>query len=111
MKNRQLGAAGFVGERILKQLNQNIMTQTAKQHFTQYWTGWANSPIEIRSNETEDELIERSHIEFAKLHVEAALKAAAENAEITNKSKFSGDYNPVVDEDSILNAYPLDNIK
>lgn len=42
---------------------------TAKQHFTQYWTGWANSPNELRGNETEDELIERSHIEFAKFHV------------------------------------------
>lgn len=49
--------------------------------------------------------------EHAKNHVQAALKAAAENAEITNKARFPGDYNPVVDEDSILNAYPLENIK
>ena len=43
-------------------------------------------------------------IDFAKLHVEAALKAASENAEIT-------DYGYSVDRDSILNSYPLENIK
>lgn len=50
-------------------------------------------------------------IEFAKLHVEAALKAASENATATNKAKFKGDCNPQVDENSILNSYPLDKIK
>jgi len=50
-------------------------------------------------------------IEFAKLHVERALKAAAENANAYNKPKFKGDVNPAVDLDSILNSYPLENIK
>ena len=50
-------------------------------------------------------------IEFAKLHVQAALKTANQHATASNKSKFSGDCNPVVDSDSILNAYPLENIK
>jgi hypothetical protein len=50
-------------------------------------------------------------IEFAKLHVEAALKAAYNNSECVNKAKFSGDQNWQVDENSILNSYPLDNIK
>lgn len=52
--------------------------------------------------------------EFAKLHVEAALKAASENA----KRKKSYNTHPqrlivkrVVDKDSILKAYPLENIK
>lgn len=49
-------------------------------------------------------------VTFAKLHVEKALKEASEQAEICNKPKFSGDYNLVVDEDSILNSYPLSNI-
>ena len=48
---------------------------------------------------------------FAKLHVRAALKAASYGAEAYNKPKFSGDINPQVDMDSILNAYPLNNIK
>ena len=45
-------------------------------------------------------------IEFAKLHVEAALQKAYENADL----EYYGDevcYN----KDSILNAYPLTNIK
>ncbi len=50
-------------------------------------------------------------IEFAKLHVEAALQAASENATTVNKPKFKGDINYVVDEDSILNAYLIENIK
>jgi len=66
--------------------------------------------------------IEEAMIEFGKLHVEAALKAAAEKA-ITEKPKEQtqpitwnnvspDDYNYFdVDKDSILNAYPLENIK
>jgi len=50
-------------------------------------------------------------IEFAKLHVEAALKEAAYKAECYNKSKFPGDENWVVDIESILNAYLPTNIK
>ncbi len=50
-------------------------------------------------------------IECTKLHVQAALKTANQHATASNKSKFSGDCNPVVDSDSILNAYPLENIK
>ena len=53
-------------------------------------------------------------IEFAKLHVEAALKEASENAIIGKKGAF-GTYwnntNMVLDKDSILKAYPLTNIK
>lgn len=55
--------------------------------------------------------VNRLMIEFAKLHVQAALKAAWANAHATNKPKFAGDCNPVVDDESILTAYPLDNIK
>jgi hypothetical protein len=44
-------------------------------------------------------------IEFAKLHVQAALKEASINAKHLGTSEDS------IDEQSILNAYPLDNIK
>jgi len=47
-------------------------------------------------------------IEFAKLHVEAALKEASEKAIVYADE---GGYSEFVDEQSILNAYPLDNIK
>jgi hypothetical protein len=50
-------------------------------------------------------------IEFAKLHVEAALKQAAYESQCYNKPKFKGDENWVVDMESILNSYPLDKIK
>ena len=46
-------------------------------------------------------------IEFAKLHVEAALKAAAENA----SSYVSVDDEPTVSKGSIFSAYRLSNIK
>ena len=46
-------------------------------------------------------------IEFAKLHVEAALKAAYDNIEYTTVDSSV----PYVLEESILNSYPLTNIK
>lgn len=47
-------------------------------------------------------------IEFAKLHVEAALKEASEKAIVYADE---GGYSEFVDEQSILNAYPLEKIK
>jgi len=53
-------------------------------------------------------------IQFAKLHVEAALKAASEFADLHPESNcyYEGGYcsKTRVDEKSILNAYPLTNI-
>lgn len=46
-------------------------------------------------------------IEFAKLHVQAALEAANENLEYTDEDSSTS----YVVESSILNAYPLENIK
>lgn len=57
------------------------------------------------------ESLEKAMKEFAKYHVELALKEASEKARAFNKGKFPGDINPQVDMDSILNAYPLENIK
>ena len=48
----------------------------------------------------------RIMIEFAKLHVEAALKEASENV-IIDGSPFEYE----LDKNSILNAYALENIK
>jgi len=57
-------------------------------------------------------------IEFAKLHVEAALKEASDNAEADYTYEgFGGEfydqpiYRYFVKKDSILNSYPLENIK
>jgi len=49
-------------------------------------------------------------IEFAKLHVEEALKQASENALLGNTEK--GVYSVLaVSKDSILKSYPLENIR
>jgi len=57
--------------------------------------------------------IKTAMIEFAKLHVEAALKEASEKAKtiyIEPDGCATGDYYDV-DKDSILNSYPLYKIK
>ena len=54
-------------------------------------------------------------IEFAKLHVEAALKAASKKVTCKEEIQYDEQDNAVliakIDKDSILNAYPLTNIK
>ena len=60
--------------------------------------------------------IQQAMIEFAKLHVEAALKEASEKATVTpvdHEEISEGSFRPIwgVDDDSILNSYSLDNIK
>jgi hypothetical protein len=57
-------------------------------------------------------------IEFAKLHVEAALKEAINNVRIIDDpNSYCGntgsEYPPdqILDTDAILNSYPLENIK
>lgn len=52
-------------------------------------------------------------IEFAKLHVEACKKEIAENATCSDDgSAYIGEWSEhwIVDEASIINAYPLDKI-
>lgn len=56
-----------------------------------------------------DDVAKDLMIEFAKLHVEAALKAASENAETRYIPYTDDEYE--IDKNSILNSYPLDNIK
>jgi hypothetical protein len=71
--------------------------------------------VSIRiEDEKEHESLSKKFIEFAKLHVEAALKAASEKA--TTKEDVAifaeGTYRTqIIDKDSILNAYLLTNIK
>jgi len=53
-------------------------------------------------------------IEFAKLHVKSALKAASEKGEAvvrTNSQWTSSKVTASVNKESILNSYPLKNIK
>ncbi len=57
--------------------------------------------------------VEIAMIEFAKHHVEQALIAASEDAIIINRTPNKEDDRvyKIVDENSILNAYPLSKIK
>jgi len=50
-------------------------------------------------------------IQFAKLHVKASLEAASEQAVAKENPADYGTGEIWVDEKSILNAYPLNNIK
>jgi hypothetical protein len=70
--------------------------------------------LETRKGILIHENVYKFAIEFAKLHVEAALKAASEKAKI--KYEYSGNTgseycDEYVDLNSILNAYPESNIK
>ena len=58
--------------------------------------------------------VREAMIEFAKMHVQEALKQASVEAEVEHE--LSNPYDPnseyqIVNKDSILNAYPLENIK
>jgi hypothetical protein len=58
-------------------------------------------------------MIERCMVEFAKLHVEAALKEASENVDM-NKEYYESlqeGSNGGIDMETILSAYPFENIK
>ena len=58
--------------------------------------------------------VERAMIEFAKLHVEAALKEASQKAETKEDVAIfaEGTFTTrIIDRDSILNSYSLENIK
>ena len=77
---------------------------------------WVNQQFEkqrITSNGNDDVYCSRQGIIeactiFAKLHVEAALKAASEKAKIDKSVTFGWEK---VDRPSILKSYPLENIK
>ena len=82
---------------------------TAEEFFK---TEFNNSSCHIDYDTAGLNTIKRSMIEFAKLHVEAALKEASEKAALDYGDYIAdGHYGRVIDKDSILNAYPLINIK
>jgi hypothetical protein len=58
--------------------------------------------------------IQESMIEFAKMHVESALKEASEKAQCEDGAIVDLGFEIIsasVDKDSILNSYSLENIK
>ena len=71
--------------------------------------------FEVLETRKQEEVVTKTMIEFAKLHVEAALKEASEKAktfDVYNES--CGDLEckvTFIKKDSIINSYPLENIK
>lgn len=63
------------------------------------------------SNPTKGWSEKKRLIEFAKLHVKAALEAASENATAYREEDMRGGTWTLVDKDSVINSYPLNNIK
>jgi hypothetical protein len=80
---------------------------------------------EAQSNPTKGWREHKAMIEFAKLHVKAALEAASKSSkvrkdtyvmgrgttEVEQMFNYSNGTSHYVDQDSILNSYPLENIK
>lgn len=79
------------------------------------------SDLEIEHDEQHNSLVYKSDIkikmiEFAKLHVKAALEAASENAELLDDKECWRNCScerpcKIINKSSILNVYSLDNIK
>ena len=57
--------------------------------------------------------VQKAMIEFAKLHLKAQEEAILQNVTTINEPHWSGEQEDdiIVDKDSILNAYPLENVK
>jgi len=82
------------------------MKQTAVEWFAMITGAWkyaSKEQLEQAKKMQKDQMIE-----FAKLHVEAALKSASEKAKIDKSVTFGWEK---VDRPSILKSYPLENIK
>lgn len=75
---------------------------TAEEYLTQ---------VSLLEYSKKDYPIAELMIDFAKLHVEAALEAASIKIKTDALETFGTDIPDCWDEDSILNAYPLSNIK
>lgn len=58
-----------------------------------------------------EEVLYKIMIEFAKVHVKRALEAAVNKVELIEDDVEINPNSLIIDEDSILNSYPLENIK
>ncbi len=85
----------------LKKFNENINEATP-------------TAVEFLQNFTEDpddDTIYEAMIAFAKMHVEKALNSAADNGDVDDIHELNGDVYYVIDKNSIIKSYPLENIK
>ena len=110
----------FTGD-ICEKCNEKMENKlpTAEEFFKEKGTLIINKKSSTYTNDVPIEYI----IEFTKLHVEAALKKASEDAEISLGDNWVRKQETIhpdslissvtikVDDESILNSYPLTNIK
>jgi len=78
---------------------------TAKQIIDKNF--WNGKYVEGDSLDVHEQLM----IDFAKLHVQKALESANQNSQVRKISTCTGGYRYEACHKSILNAYPLENIK
>lgn len=100
---------------------EDIKIMTAEEIAKKIFPDDAESGFQFDSfNNTTKNFIKKAMIEFAKLHVTEALKQAYQKAELKEQEKgdeqicfMANDMGDayVLDKDSILNAYDLNNIK
>lgn len=88
-------------------MDSSTVIPTAEDLFINYSI---NAEYDALSIETK-EFIAETYRANTRLHVQAALEAAAENAEAKEEALDYGTGEIWVDKNSILNAYPLENIK
>lgn len=68
--------------------------------------------IKILAKDTKKEFnVINLMIEFAKIHALASLEAASEEGVVETINKYSPSEQHIINKESILNAYPLSNIK
>ena len=83
---------------VLKNIKKMSKIPTAEKFLT------ISDEFEVLETRKQEEVVTKTMIEFAKLHVEAALK----EAEIAGQNNWG---NSKKMKDAILNVYPLENIK
>lgn len=54
--------------------------------------------------------VDKMLVEFATMHCKAQLEAIKNNMRAEMQHELNGDEYPIVDESSVVNAYPLTNI-
>lgn len=84
---------------------------TADEILSKYSDNYKIAPFKDRASVNGKHAIE-AMMEFAKLHVQAALESASNKVDFDWKNNPSMDTHGVdIDKNSILNAYPLNLIK
>ena len=94
-------------KKFTKKINESVGDKipTAEEFFDSSNVGISNTTEYMYCQKD----IVKKAIEFAKLHVEAALKDASEKSTVIRDEEFYTISH--IDKNSILNAYPLTNIK